>query len=63
MNTTKSPEPSPGTASSTPTTTSRKTWCGNLVGEAQIESRDAVIAACETASNENAEVTTSWLGS
>lgn len=33
----------------------------NLVGEAQLEGRDAVIAACEGTAAENADVATSWL--
>jgi ketosteroid isomerase-like protein len=33
----------------------------NLVGEARLEGRDAVIAACQGTTAENADVTTTWL--
>jgi len=33
----------------------------NLVGEARLEGRDAVVAACQGTATENAEVTTTWL--
>ena len=33
----------------------------NLVGEARLEGRDAVVAACQGTATESAEVTTTWL--
>lgn len=37
-----------------------ETVAWNLVGQARLQGRDAVIAACEATSTENADVITSW---